>query len=189
MPRSEATKKTITRTFRISEGWDSVLKVEAARQGLSVNVLMNKILRKYSLFDKWADRSGILKLTPPVFRDILEIVPEEDLGEAGEKSGSKASDLLSAMGLQMDYDSFVYMMEEVLGGQDFGGWFRCFRNTQGSGEIFHLQHDLGLGWSAYLAGYLRSYLKALDYRDAEITVYEYAVTLKIRNRSGQSGPG
>jgi hypothetical protein len=50
------------------------------------------------------------------------------LAEAGEKSGLKVSDLLSVMGLQMNHDSLVYMLEEILGGQDFAGWFRCFRN-------------------------------------------------------------
>ena len=190
MPRPETTKKTITRTFRISKGWDDVLQVEAARQGLSVNVLMNKILRRYSLFDKWSDRSGILKLTQPVFRDILENLPEKYLAEAGEKSGLKVSDLLSVMGLQMNHDSLVYMLEEILGGQDFAGWFRCFRNSQEGDELFHLQHDLGRGWSAYLGGYLRSYLKALNYNDAQIRVYDYAVNLKIKHPhpSGQSAP-
>lgn len=181
LPKQDRTKRTITRTFRISKGWDDVLQLEAERQGLSVNVLVNKILRKYAIFDKWSDRYGIMELTTPVFREILETVPEENLALAGEKSGSKVSDLLSVMGLSMDYDSFVYMMEEVLGGQDFARWFHCFRNTQGRDEIFHLQHDLGRGWSAYLGGYLQSYLKALNNNDAEIRIYDYAVTLKIRH--------
>ena len=49
----EKKKKSVTRTFRINKEWDDVLQKEALEQGVSVNVLMNKILRRYALFERW----------------------------------------------------------------------------------------------------------------------------------------
>lgn len=182
MPRSDQTKRTITRTFRISKAWDDILQVEAERQGLSVNVSMNKILRKYALFGRWADRYNALSLTPRTFREILETASEDDLAKAGARAGSDIVDIVNAMGLESNLDTFVQLMEELLGGQEFGRWFRCYHHSQGSEEIFHLQHDFGRGWSVFLREYLLSYLKALNIVDVEARVYDYAVTLKIKNQ-------
>ncbi len=51
-------KKTITRTSRIRQERDSVLHKEASRQGGSVNILVNKILRKYTLYSRWNNRNN-----------------------------------------------------------------------------------------------------------------------------------
>ena len=64
-------KKTITRTFRIRQEWDSVLQDEATRQGVSVNVLLNKILRKYSLYSRWTDRNNDITLPQRTLKEIL----------------------------------------------------------------------------------------------------------------------
>ncbi len=178
--RFDKRKKTITRTFRVRREWDDVLQEEARRQGVSVNVLVNKILRRYALFGRWIDRNRDISLPRRTFRDILETVSVENLSKAGTKSGS--SDVvyaLNAMGLMPNYDTFLYLMTEHFGGPEFARWFHCFHHTHGSKEVFHLQHDLGQGWSVYLDRYILSYLKSLTGVDAETRVYDYALNLKV----------
>ena len=178
--RFDKRKKTITRTFRIRNEWDQVLQEEAARQGVSVNVLLNKILRKFSLFSRWADRNNDMSLPQRTLREIINEVQVESLAEAGTKSGAlDAINTVNAMGLPVDYDSFVYLISEHLGGPHFARWFHCFHHTQGNNDVFHLQHDMGKGWSVYLEKYILSYLNSLSDVDAKTRVYEYAVTLEI----------
>jgi len=178
--RFDKRKKTITRTFRIRKGWDDVLQEEAARQGVSVNVLLNKVLRKYSLYSRWADRNNDMSLPLQTLREILKTVPVENLAEAGSRSGaSDAINIVNAMGLTVDYDSFVYLMTEHLGGPQFARWFQCFHHTQGNMDIFHLQHDLGRGWSIYLERYILAYLRSMTDTDAKTRVYDYAVTFEV----------
>jgi hypothetical protein len=173
-------KKTITRTFRIRKEWDDVLQEEAARQGVSVNVLLNKILRKYSHYSRWADRNSDMSLPQQTLREMIRTVPEERLAEAGNRSGaSDAINITNAIGLTANYDSFVYLTTEYFGGPHFSRWFQCFYHTQGNTDIFHLQHNLGHGWSAYLEKYVLAYLKSMTDTDATIRVYEYAVTLEV----------
>ena len=83
------------------------------------------------------------------------------------------------MGLKMDYDSFVYLVTEHLGGPHFARWFQCFHHTHGNTDIFHLQHDFGHNWSIYLENYILSFLHSLTDTDAKTRVYDYAVTLKV----------
>ena len=178
--RRNTKKKTITRTFRIRKEWDDILQEEAARQGVSVNVLLNKVLRKYSLYSRWTDRNNDMNLPPQTIREILKKVPIEILAEAGNRSGaSDAINIVNAMGLPVDYDSFVYLINEHFGGPHFSRWFQCFHHTQGNMDIFHLQHDLGRGWSVYLERYLLACLRSMTGTDAKTRVYDYAVTFEV----------
>lgn len=179
-PRHDRKKKTITRTFRIRKEWDNVLQEEAARQGVSVNVLLNKVLRKFSLYQRWADRNSDLNIAQQTLRKILKIVPTEDLAEAGNTSGnSDTINIVNSIGLPMDYDSFVYLIREHFGGPHFARWFQCFYHTQGNTDIFHLQHDLGRGWSIYLEKYILAILRFMAETDVETRIYDYAVTFKV----------
>lgn len=176
-------EKTVTRTFRIRAAWDDTLKEEAERQGISVNVLVNLILRRYALFDRWARSYNTISLTQQAFREVLEGIPAENLALAGEKSGpSDVQNILDMMGLPSNYDSFAYLVSEHFGGSDFAMWFTCHRHFHENSDVFHLQHNLGRGWSLYLQKYLLSYLKTLKI-DGETKVYNHAVNLKIARPS------
>jgi hypothetical protein len=173
-------KKTITRTFRIRQEWDSVLQDEATRQGVSVNVLLNKILRKYSLYSRWTDRNNDITLPQRTLKEILTTIPVEILAEAGTRSGAlDAINIVNTLGLKMDYDSFVYLITEHLGGPHFARWFQCFHHTQSNKDIFHLQHDFGYGWSVYIEQYILSFLGSMIDADAKTIIYDYAVTLEV----------
>ena len=173
-------KKTITRTFRIRNEWDSVLQEEAARQGVSVNVLLNKLLRKYSLYSRWSNRNNDTSFSQRTLRGILKTVQVESLAEAGTKSGAlDAINIVNSMGLTLDYESFVYLITEHLGGPHFARWFQCFHHTQGNKDIFHLQHDLGPKWSVFLEKYILAFLKSITDTEATTRVYDYAITLNV----------
>jgi len=108
------------------------------------------------------------------------MVPVERLAEAGTKSGAlDAINIINAMGLNMDYDSFVYLITEHLGGPHFARWFQCFYHTQGNKDVFHLQHDFGHGWSVYLEQYVLAFLKSMTDLEAKTRIYDYAVTLEV----------
>jgi hypothetical protein len=178
--RFEKKKKTITRTFRLRQEWDSTLQEEATKQGVSVNVLLNKILRKFSLYSRWNERNDDVCLSQQTLREILKTDQFEQLAEAGTKSGaSDGINIVNAMGLSMNYNSFVYLITEYLGGRDFARWFHCFHHVHGNKDVFHLQHDFGRGWSIYLEKYVLSLLHALTKAEATIRIYDYAITIEI----------
>ena len=173
-------KKTVTRTFRIRKEWDNVLQEEAAKQGVSVNVLLNKLLRKYSLYSRWSDRKNDASFPRQTLQEILKTVQVESLAEAGTKCGAlDAVNIVNSMGLPLDYESFIYLVTEHLGGPHFARWFQCFYHTQGNKDIFHLQHDLGPEWSVFLEKYILSFLRSMTDTEATTRVYDYAVTLEV----------
>lgn len=180
-PRKTSDKKhkTVTRTFRITAECDEVLRKDAEMQGISVNVLVNLILRRYARFDRLARSSNFISLTKRAFLNILEGIALERLALAGENTGSKdVQDILDMLGLPSNYDSFAYIVTKHFGGPDGAMWFNCYRHFQGNRDLLHLQHNLGPGWSVYLQKYFLSYLKTLKI-DSEIKIYDYAVNIKV----------
>ena len=172
-------RKSVTRTFRIKTEWDDILKQEAEKQGTSVNVLVNSILQKFALFDRWAHDYNSISLTQQTFQTLLSSITEDNLALAGEKSGSTdIQNLIDLIGLPSNYDAFAYLVSTHFGGAGRAMWFTCCRHVHENSDIFHLQHNLGRGWSVFLNRYFLSHLKNLKIR-GEIRVYDYAVNLKV----------
>ena len=179
-------RKTVTRTFRIRAEWDDFLKKEAERRGISVNVLMNLILRRCTVIDKVARGFNIISLTKRAFRGIIEAIPLEHLALAGEKTGSKdIQNILDVIGLPSNYDSFDYLVTKYFGGPDEAMWFSCYRHFHNNSDVFHLQHSLGREWSVYLENYFLSFLKTLNI-DCKIKVYDYAVNIRVPRPTSRS---
>jgi hypothetical protein len=180
-PRRASDKKqeTVTRTFRIRAEYDDFLRNEAERRGISVNVCMNLLLRKCASFDCLSRGYNVISLTKWAFREILEYIPLEHLAHAGEKTGAKdCQNILNIMGLPSNYDSFNYLVTKYFGSPECAMWFTCHHHFQKNSGIFHLQHDLGRGWSVYLQNYFLSYLKTLKI-DCKTEVYDYAVNIRV----------
>lgn len=176
--RNKQRRKTITRTFRISQELDDILYEEAEGQGVSVNSLVNKIIQKYVLFDRWADKEGSISVTQQMFRRIQKEVTEDILARAGEASGpSDIIDIIGMMGVPQNYDSFVSLLLDHYG--HYSRWFSCFHHSQRGQDVFHLQHNFGRGWSIYLKNYFLSALSALNITKVQVKVYDFAVNITV----------
>ncbi|UCC58807.1 MAG: hypothetical protein JSW14_02555 [Candidatus Bathyarchaeum sp.] len=145
---------------------------------------MNKIFRKFSLYSRWTELSNDVSLPPKTLREILNSVRVETLGAIGSKCGTlDYINVVNAMGLRKNYDSFVYLLTEHLGGPNFAKWFHCFHHVSGNKDIFHLQHNLGHNWSVYLKAYIISCLRSVIDTDVKTRVYDYAVTFMVTRPS------
>lgn len=173
------TKKTVTRTFRISAEWDNFLRKESESQGISVNVLMNLILRRHAHIYRLAQADNLICLTKTTFRKIIEGIPLEYLSRTGGDISSKDfPNILGILGLPSDYDSFAYLVSRYFGCPNGAMWFCCHRHTQKNTDVFHLQHNLGRKWSVFLREFFLFYLKTLNIK-GEAKVYDNAVNIKV----------
>lgn len=173
-------KKTITRTFRIKDDWDIILHEEAERQNISVNALIDKILRHFALYHRYTDRLHVLNLPDRILKRIIQFLPDERIAEEAEKLASlDALDFFNSLGYPQNYETFVYLIIEHFGSPEFARWFQCFHHSMETHDLFHLQHDLGRKWSVFVENYLKTILKKTSNTKVESRVYQYAVTLKV----------
>ena len=178
--KSNKRKKTITRTFRIKDDWDIILHEEAERQNISVNALIDKILRRFALYDRYADRLNVLNLPNRILREIIQFLPDERISEEAERLASfDVVDFFNSLGYPQDYETFKYLIIEHFGSPEFARWFQCFYHSLETQDLFHLQHNLGRKWSIFVDNYLRTILRNTTDSKVKSRVYEYAVTLRV----------
>jgi len=82
---------TQSRNFRFDSDAGESLEFESERRGISLNSLVNNIFRKYSEFDRLAERTDMVTLNRYVLRLLLDSVPEDvlsrDVYDFGVRSG------------------------------------------------------------------------------------------------------
>ena len=69
--------KTVTRTIRIDEGYDEIIKYEAERRGVSVNTILDQLLRKYVQSYRYFENLTAITLSSPTLQTLLEVIEED----------------------------------------------------------------------------------------------------------------
>ncbi|PJC51328.1 MAG: hypothetical protein CO032_00185 [Nitrosopumilales archaeon CG_4_9_14_0_2_um_filter_34_16] len=167
-------KKESTRsiTYRLPEKLVIELETESTQKGISQNVLVRQILEKYTQWDRFSNKIGMI----PVPKGILE-----SLG--GELDGKDIDEIITLM-FPMIKDTVLF----IKGGYDLK---RCIETledymrasgmnsdhrVEGDVHTFLIQHDLGLKWSVFTEQLLnqvfRSFLpdKELKFQTTDTTV-------------------
>jgi len=153
-----AKDSTVTRTVRIDEAYDDVLRYEADRQGISVNTLVDRILRRYSVSYRFFENLGALTISPHTFSDMLAVLKEEEIRAVARLAGmERPKELILKRGLPLTYENAVWYVTELLG--DNSGWFRTTYYEREEGDIIHLSHNQDVGWSIFLKEYIGAFFK------------------------------
>jgi hypothetical protein len=78
-------KKTIIRSFRISEESFNVLEEEAALLNVSVNTLVDQIIGVHTSYERFMKKFGMMRMARSTFRRLLEILPEDRVTQAAKQ--------------------------------------------------------------------------------------------------------
>ena len=176
-----STEETVTRTFRVNKEWDEILHEQAQWQGISVSNLLDQIVRRYVVSDRFQSNSPVISMENKAFIRLLQTVNEDDLKNEGIISGKLLpEEELLRRGFPKSFDSFVWMMGEVFG--RYGGWFSIDQYKSEDQNVLHLQHNLDRKWSIYLSYFFSSMFKSNMQIEIETEVREDSVTLYISNK-------
>ena len=70
-------KRTATMTFRIDEQILNLLKKESERRDISLNILVNHILKQYAEWGMYACKAGMVPVAKPVVSALFnEMTPQ-----------------------------------------------------------------------------------------------------------------
>ena len=71
--------KSITRTMRINEGIDDILKSEAKKRGVSVNTLLDQYLTRYAESYRFFENMSTIVLSAQTLMGFLQFMDEENI--------------------------------------------------------------------------------------------------------------
>ncbi len=168
----------ITRTFRIEDEIDSVLRDDAEKKGISVNNLVNRILKEYTLSQRFFVSGQSIILSSQTLFQLLSNMDEKDICQAGKQSGYlRTKEQLLLRGMELDRKSAIWYVTEIIG--NYSAWYTCDVHEYKDHTMLFLRHTYNESWSQFLVNYLYTMFKELIQLDSEIDYTSTSVIIKI----------
>lgn len=150
MPQSSTSgsgnKKTVTMTFRIDESVMKVLRAESDEREVSLNTLVNQILKRFVDWDMYEPKVGMIPIAKPIVSALFENIEQGEIVELARKVGKNAvHDIALFMKSKVDLDSFLSWFEMRMKNSSI----ELSHSVRNDTHTYILKHDLGNNWSLY----------------------------------------
>jgi hypothetical protein len=150
--------KSVLRTIRIEKELDDVLQQDAKRNRLSFNSHISKIITKYSEWDRFNERWGVISLKREAFKSILEAVETDRLVELAEDIGKHVpKEFICFWFKKISLETFLQYLLLVC---QYARFAECEIDNVENDYTIILSHDIGQKWSEFLAVWFTEGLKA-----------------------------
>jgi hypothetical protein len=136
-------------TFRISGDILLALRQLSQEEGMSLNTLVNNVLRSYIDWESIAVKAGFGVFQKEVVRQAINALDEPTLTSIAANTADAYKDMLLLMKGSLDLDSFISIVKDRSKRAGFN--LREFEEPEGKKII--LQHDMGANWSIYSKAY------------------------------------
>ena len=169
------------RSFRINKSFAEILNNEADRMGISVNAMMNSILKQYTEFTRFQSKLDMIVINREMFKNVLDHLSEDQSFNLGLDQGKNyPKDAILFWKKHISLETIIEYIEKILCiyGQ-IGTYDEMFESTS---RIIVIRHRLGINGSKFLMGFLISLFKStIDLRcDLQITDYSIKIQLLIK---------
>ena len=107
---------TVTRTIRIDEGYDEILKQEADRHSVSVNQILDQQIRRYVETYRFFEKTNAATLSASTLHTIMGSLDDEVIKKISVELGKeRPHELMLRRGIQPTYETSLWYIQEVLG--------------------------------------------------------------------------
>lgn len=139
-------KKTATMTFRIDENVLKILRNESDRNQITLNSLVNQLLKRYVEWDMFEPKVGMIPIAKPIVIQLFDKMTKEDIENMAREIGKDVvHDIALFMKNRMDLDSFLSWFETRM----TSSLTETNHTIQDGYHVYVLKHELGENWSLY----------------------------------------
>jgi len=129
----------------------------AEEERVTVNSLVNRALRKLVDWDVYAEKFGVVSMTPWLALQIMEKQSVDEARELGNRvARQSARQAIETIFLDFTLANTLRFLR--LFGR-YGGRFEFEDSTEGRKHVVLIRHGQGLKWSTYYEGILRGLLE------------------------------
>jgi hypothetical protein len=180
---SDKPKKSQSITFRLDSHTIDELQREADQNQISLNVLINHVLKRYSDWDRYENRIGMMPVPKAMLTSLIDKavdmakngIKEEDIGpfrdriikQAAEIAFSIMKDAVLFMKKQYNLWVVLAVLQEYM---KVSGINSDHRIEGGRKHIFVIQHELGENWSLFTKELLELIFENLAKVRAEVNI-------------------
>jgi hypothetical protein len=156
--------KLLHQGFRIQEQVIKTIAEEAARKGISVSNLVNKILTNYTTHEMQFEELGFILVSKDFLRKIFSVIDDEkDIQDFGREIG---------IAMAKEYVSYFYPhVNSITLLQFLDYWFRRFQsckhivednNDRSQRHYFVVNHDINIKFSLALKAILEGLIEPVS---------------------------
>ena len=163
-------------SFRIESDTLHRLRSEAERQGISLNVLANKIFSQYTTWNMFEPKVGMVPVAKPILHAVFQKMTEKETVSLANNIGKNVvSDIANFMKGSMDMESFVSWFETRMKMSAF----EINHTIKNDEHAYVIKHDLGYNWSLYHKTVLELiFLETLE-KPIKITINETMMNISF----------
>ena len=140
--------KSVLRSIRIKRDLQQTLERDAASRGISVNALVNAILTRYSEWDRFTEKFGVVTLAKTGYAAMFDAVPDEELDRLAERiGGSNPRDMTLFWFKKLGMDAFAQYLHLIA---RYARTIEYEMDRQGADVTLLIRHDGPPRQSRYL---------------------------------------
>jgi hypothetical protein len=182
--QSDKPKKSQSITFRLDSHTIDELQHEADQNQISLNVLVNQVLKRYSDWDRYENRIGMMPVPKAMLTSLIDKaidmakkngIKEEDIGHVRDQIIRQAAEIAfnimkdAVLFMKKQYNLWVVLavLQEYM---KVSGINSDHRIEGGRKHVFVIQHELGENWSLFTKELLKLIFENLAKVRAEVNV-------------------
>jgi len=166
-----------TRSFRIEKDVSTILDEESERMGISVNALVNIILKHYSEFTRFLSKIDLVVVNREILIKLLESIEEQNIFSLGLELGETIpKDIILFWKKELDRQNVFEYLEKIICRYGLLGTYDEI-NQKGE-KIIVIRHRLGKKGSLFFQGYIKSIFNLVSV-DNNIEITDSSVKVKI----------
>lgn len=176
---SDTSSISSVRSFRIDKGFANILQQEADRLGISVNAMMNSILKQYTEFTRFQSKLDMMVINRAIFKNVLKCIEEHQAYELGLELGRELpNDTILFWKKNVSVESVIEYVEKII--CIYGRIGTYDEITESGNRIIVIRHRLGLNGSKFLLGFLKSLFKNMLELDCDIQITDHSIKIQIQ---------
>ncbi len=178
--------RSVVRSLRLDEDVDKALHKLALQEGISINSLANKALRRYVVWDVNTVRFGFVSLAGANIPKIMTYLSEDEVREFARWTAENSlKDFLTFFFGDVTLDA---LLKGLILLADYGGLFQYEESANGHIRTVVLRHGRGIKWSIHCEEQVRYVTEKLLGLKVETEKTENQVTFRFPLVTGRE-PG
>ena len=166
-------------TFRLDEDNVKKLRIEAQKQGISLNSFVNQVLKSFLEWHIFEPRVGFVPILKPVVKELFTKMTKEQITEIAANTGKE------------EVQNAVYFMKGKIDLDSFLSWFEN-RMKNSSIQVSHtldhpsrthtyvIKHDICEKWSLYLKQIIEYVFNDVFQKKVEISMSHSTLAFKFK---------
>jgi hypothetical protein len=176
----KVSSKSETLTFRIEHNSVKKLRSEAETQGISLNSLINQILKSFLEWHIFEPKVGMVPLSKPVVEELFTKMSKEQIIDIATRVGKNEVEnaAMFMKGGKMDLDSFLSWFETRMKNSSIQ--MSHVFDEKDRTHAYIMKHDIGENWSLYFKEILLYIFNELFGKRVDITISHTMLTFKFK---------